>query len=884
MISSTCRTFPLPSTAKNEYIKILTCKRFITRKSLIKRKDKDTAVGSTSKNNTGIVVSAQGKAILKMKKDNTKAKETFIHDYSVFPETLQYRLPNENEKGKEPEPHSNLVKVIFEQGGVESMDLNKNEEKFSRYPVTNPTKLNKRNIRPSSVKMLTGDFIDDSLYNVNCGYFSKEAVIFQPDRPFDYNHLEGKDEFMQKWLEAYDKYDKEQTKTALQVIQRPNKNTNDKTNSNSKPKQETKTKDKINERDEEHKIVKPSLQLWHTPTELFQPFYGEALARYILVNYKLKSFPYDDLVIYEAGAGNGTLMLNILDFLEKNEPEVYARTKYRIIEISSKLFNKQNSRLERHKDKVEVINKSILEWNTLVNEPCFFIALEVFDNLSHDVVRYDIDTKQPYQGYVVIDEHNDFQEYHSPNLDELTKEFLKLREEGNFPIKKLSGHPLNQFYPYMKLRNMLNPLRNNLSEPEYIPTRLFKLFKILKEYFPKHQILASDFSYFDKTIKGYNSPTVQTMYLDNMVNTDTYMVEQGYFDIMFPTDFRGINELYRQVTQNKSSTCSHAEFLKKWAEVEKTRTKKTNCRSYPSVHPLDGLNEMCLLNNLQRQYAYKQQQYEKKQLQKLNQPELKLHQDKKNYYIILSKKVNNTNYQYINRFNGYSIKNLNHSIVIRSTKDNYYKTIDLPSNVDTNADFNYTVSNDGYRVIVNIPKRIARPTFGFSSIQNLCLADIFNDSIQTNNINNNNNNNIKVRIPISDDNDFSTTDDDESASDIENEEINEEINKGTNEGTNEDKIKLKDQSQTLDLPSKMIVLNEQDNNRLVDSENEKTESYKDETVDLMRNYNTTKRNTVFLPNTVIENINNSMEVDESSVPVTRTKSPTLEEVIDAEFL
>lgn len=312
--------------------------------------------------------------------------------------------------------------------------------------------------------------------------------------------------------------------------------------------------------------------------------------------------------------------------------------------------------------------------------------------------------------------------------------------------------------------------------------------------------------------------------------------------------------------------------------------RKTNCRSYPSVHPLDGLNEMCLLNNLQRQYAYKQQQYEKKQLQKLNQPELKLHQDKKNYYIILSKKVNNTNYQYINRFNGYSIKNLNHSIVIRSTKDNYYKTIDLPSNVDTNADFNYTVSNDGYRVIVNIPKRIARPTFGFSSIQNLCLADIFNDSIQTNNINNNNNNYIKVRIPISDDNDFSTTDGDESASDIENEEINEEINKGTNEGTNEDKIKLKDQSQTLDLPSKMIVLNEQDNNRLVDSENEKTESYKDETVDLMRNYNTTKRNTVFLPNTVIENINNSMEVDEPSVPVTRTKSPTLEEVIDAEFL
>lgn len=553
-----------PLREKKGCSKAIILTRSITRKSLIKKNKNEGAVETP---NTKI--SAKGKAISKMKKDLSKTKDTFIHDYSVFPETLQYRLPTENEKGQPPQPHSNILKLIFEQGGVESMDLNMNQEKFSRYPMTTPAKLNKRATRPTSVKMLTSDFIDDSLYNVNYGYFAKEAVIFQPDRPFDYNHLAGQDEFMQKWLQAYDKYDQENTKT-LQVIPRPKKGgkSEDKGGNQSKASGPAKTVET-----EQDKIVKPSLQLWHTPTELFQPFYGEALARYILVNYKLNKFPYNDLVIYEAGAGNGTLMLNILDYLEKNEPEVYARTKYRIIEISSKLFNKQNSRLEKHKDKVEVINKSILEWDTLVSEPCFFIALEVFDNLSHDVVRFDIDTKQPFQGYVVIDEHNDFQEYYSPELEPWTKGFLKLREESQYPIKSLSGHPINQFYPWMKLRNMLNPLRDNLTEPEYIPTRLYKLFKILKQYFPQHQILASDFSHFDKTIKGYNSPTVQTMYKDNMVNTDTYMVEQGYFDIMFPTDFRAINELYRQVTGNVSSTCSHAEFLTQWAEVEKTKTK-----------------------------------------------------------------------------------------------------------------------------------------------------------------------------------------------------------------------------------------------------------------------------------------------------------------------
>ncbi|TID18664.1 hypothetical protein CANINC_003838 [Pichia inconspicua] len=541
-------------------LKVLHIQRSVAHKSIMKRNNKNSVDFKAE------TLSAKGKGILKMKKDTSKTMEQYIHDYSVFPETLQYRLPTEDELGQPPKPHSNIIKLVFEQGGVESMDLNLNAEKFARYPTTNVIKLNKRSTRPLSVKMLTSDFIDDCLYNVNYGYFAKEAIIFQPDRPFEYNKLQGQDEFMQQWLQAYDKYDQEKLKS-LQVLKR---------SSNSKSKKSTADEKSTTKGDNEidtERIVKPSLQLWHTPTELFQPYYGEGLARYILQQYKLNEFPYRDLIIYEAGAGNGTLMLNILDFIKKTEPDVYARTKYRIIEISSKLFNKQSSRLQRHKNKVEIINKSVLDWDTPVNEPCFFIALEVFDNLSHDVVRFDIDTKRPYQGYVVIDEHNDFHEYYSPDLEPYTKEFLELREQSKFPMNKLPKHPTNQFYPYMKLKTILNPLRNNLSDPEYIPTRLFKLFKILNRYFPNHQIVASDFNNFDKTIKGYNAPTVQTMYKDNMVNTDSYMVEQGYFDIMFPTNFTTINELYQQVTGKKSHVASHAQFLKEWADYKRTETK-----------------------------------------------------------------------------------------------------------------------------------------------------------------------------------------------------------------------------------------------------------------------------------------------------------------------
>ncbi|GME90586.1 unnamed protein product [Ambrosiozyma monospora] len=224
-------------------------------------------------------------------------------------------------------------------------------------------------------------------------------------------------------------------------------------------------------------------------------------------------------------------------------------------------------------DKVEIINESILEWKTPVVEPCFFIALEVFDNLSHDVVRYDVDTNQPFQGHVVIDEHNDFSEFYSPELEPWTLKFLDMRERGEFPIHKLAKHPLNQYAFTKKVKSALNPLRNNLSDPEYIPTRLLKLFDVLGRYFPNHQLLASDFNSLDATIPGYNAPTVQTMYKSSMINVDSYMCEQGYFDIMFPTDFTVMNDLYRQVVGKVSSTCSHSEFLNVWADTDATTTK-----------------------------------------------------------------------------------------------------------------------------------------------------------------------------------------------------------------------------------------------------------------------------------------------------------------------
>lgn len=110
---------------------------------------------------------------------------------------------------------------------------------------------------------------------------------------------------------------------------------------------------------------------------LMQPFYGHALARCLVAEYLLKFFPYEDLVIYEIGAGNGTLALNILDYIRDEYPEVYDRTRYNIIEISGSLAELQRQKLTSAHPCVNVTHQSVFHWSKRETAPCFFVAMEV---------------------------------------------------------------------------------------------------------------------------------------------------------------------------------------------------------------------------------------------------------------------------------------------------------------------------------------------------------------------------------------------------------------------------------------------------------------------------------------------------------------------------
>ncbi|EMD39278.1 hypothetical protein CERSUDRAFT_134267 [Gelatoporia subvermispora B] len=371
------------------------------------------------------------------------------------------------------------------------------------YRRVSAAELRNQRERPTRAKMLVRDFIEDSLYNPHYGYFPKRAAIFNMERPLDFGRVRNMGEFDNIVAQTYI---------------------------------------------ENGHGSGPGVQMWHTPTEIFKPWYGRAIAQCLVSDYLLKHFPYEDFLVYEIGAGNGTLAKDILDCIREQYPEVYDRTRYNIIEISENLANLQREKLCDEHPCVTVHNKSVFDWDMRESAPCYVLAMEVVDNFAHDMLRYDLQTLEPYQGYVTVDTNGDFSTYYTRVTDPLIASFLALRRRLMHPppITRLlrMSKTFRTFYTNL-------PFAPNLSPPEYIPTRLLSLLTTLRAHFPRHRLLLSDFAKLPDAIPGANAPVVQTVVSSRdsptMVPCSTLLVMQGYFDIMFPTNFEHLCDMYEDV-------------------------------------------------------------------------------------------------------------------------------------------------------------------------------------------------------------------------------------------------------------------------------------------------------------------------------------------------
>lgn len=173
----------------------------------------------------------------------------------------------------------------------------------------------------------------------------------------------------------------------------------------------------------------------------------------------------------------------------------------------------------------------------------FHLLMALQDNFAHDLIRYDLKTLEPYQGVVSVDEEGDFDMHYVKVSDPLILSFLDLRRKLGHPLPISRAFQSSDFL--RKLYSSM-PFAANLSADEYIPTRLLSLVRTLRNNFPRHRLLLSDFSTLPDSISGVNAPVVQTRYQNNTIPTSNLLVQPGAFDIFFPTNFEQLRDIYEE--------------------------------------------------------------------------------------------------------------------------------------------------------------------------------------------------------------------------------------------------------------------------------------------------------------------------------------------------
>ncbi|KAG6620787.1 putative S-adenosyl-L-methionine-dependent methyltransferase MidA [Phytophthora cinnamomi] len=347
-------------------------------------------------------------------------------------------------------------------------------------------------------------------------------------------------------------------------------------------------------------LYRESPEAWLTPVEVFAPHYSQALARYMLSSPFLRQ---EQLLVFEIGGGSGSNALHILDYLQQHAPDVYAKTKYTLVEISPVMAERQRRRVAAaHPQHCTVLNQDILTFadtHAPVNAQCFFLALEVLDNLPHDKVA--LQNGKWFETVVQMQQRESDGDA-EPLLREATRPMndMLIRQTLRYFGCEL---PLRVSYKNnsglaQRVRRMLGKV-DPVLHSAFIPTGAMQLLNTLRTAFPKHHLIAADFDSLpapnldDKspikaiehplsptatssgTLFAGNAPLVASKVTGVTKDHDTYLVQGGIADIFFATDFERLKKAYCSALQRQPeevSVVKSSEFLKEFADVQKTKT------------------------------------------------------------------------------------------------------------------------------------------------------------------------------------------------------------------------------------------------------------------------------------------------------------------------
>ncbi|RHY98068.1 hypothetical protein DYB37_009631 [Aphanomyces astaci] len=382
------------------------------------------------------------------------------------------------------------------------------------------------------MSMLTRDYIHKCLYSKEDGYFTSEKreVLHAPKEPMAFHDFWGKREY----------------KAALAKLYQ---------------------------------------EAWMTPVEVFYPYYSHAIANYMLMS----PFTTDKLSIYEIGGGAGTNAKCILDYIQEQAPALYEHTTYTLIEISPRMAARQRERIKDHAGVATVINTDILTYSAqfpAFKDSCYFVAMEVLDNLPHDKVSQD--GGEWFETWV---DPTTLSEQRRPLADPLVRQTL-----DHFPVDL----PLREGYkPATRFIRKAMGMADKTLHSAFVPTGAMQLLHTLRTSFPKHHLIAADFdelpapsldassshplfhhprsptSTASGPLHAANAPLVASKTAGVTCDHDTYLVEGGIADVFFSTDFVKLKHAYclaqhrqaHQVSIVKSSA-----FLQQFADTAKTRT------------------------------------------------------------------------------------------------------------------------------------------------------------------------------------------------------------------------------------------------------------------------------------------------------------------------
>lgn len=377
---------------------------------------------------------------------------------------------------------------------------------------------------------LVREFIQDCLYHNTEGYFNNHQHILYPTEAIQFKQLKNERHYWNHIQQLYDK----------------------------------------------------TTSHWHTPSMLFRPWYGYSIAKCIMKSCNDRNID-SSINIYEIGPGLGTLCLDILDYFSNHFPSYYVKIQYHMVETSRLLHEHQKQLISssRHSSKISCHNQSIIDDNlSISNEsPCFILALELLDNLPQDKIKFEPNSTIPLQGLVLTNENARYSmselvyvEEFEPVSDYWIKHTLSLMNQLDYHHPSTDSYSFNKFYYYLLSR--INLELKNPYESEFIPTMIVKFLYNIKNHFPNHQLIISDFDYLPDTIPGHCSPVVQARISNTTIPCSNYLLKRGLFDIFFPISFHLLSNLYLLIMNSASATImTQNHFMKQYADLDSTTTK-----------------------------------------------------------------------------------------------------------------------------------------------------------------------------------------------------------------------------------------------------------------------------------------------------------------------